>query len=87
MTKTIDTESSLIQDISELEDIQPEELKTIRWHDSELRVIMRDDELCFVLKDVCAALGLTNPSHVIETLNDYDFSSSGEVTVKEPRSD
>ena len=56
MTKTIDTESSLIQDISELEDIQPEELKTIRWHDSELRVFMRDDELCFVLKDVCAAL-------------------------------
>jgi anti-repressor protein len=39
-----------------------------------LRVVMKDGEAWFVLKDVCDILGLSNPSKVAERLDDDEKS-------------
>lgn len=47
------------------------ELKIFRYNDNEVRTIMQGDTVWWVLKDVCAVLGIERGYRVAERLEDY----------------
>ncbi len=46
------------------------ELQIFSYHDTPLRTIEKDEELWWVLKDVCGVLGISNHSNVMARLDD-----------------
>ena len=50
------------------------ELKIFMYGGSEIRTVVRDGEPWWVLKDVCAALGLTNPTIVAQRLDEDEVA-------------
>lgn len=54
------------------------ELKIFTYKNSEVRTVEKNNEPWFVLKDVCAVLGI---SHVTDTANRMDFDEVGQTEV------
>ena len=62
------------------------ELKIFTYQTNEVRTILKDGEPWWVLKDVCAALGLSNPSIVADRLDEderakFDLGRQGETNI------
>lgn len=56
------------------------------YNSNQVRVIIKDEEPWWVLKDVCDILGLSNPSVVAERLDEderakFDLGRQGETTI------
>ncbi len=52
------------------------ELQVFRYQDNEVRTVEINDEPWFVLKDVCAVLGLSTPARVAERLDSDEVSQT-----------
>lgn len=57
------------------------ELQIFNYHDAPLRTVERNGELWWVLKDVCAAFGVSNHHDVSTRLDDDE---KGEVEIADP---
>lgn len=61
-------------------------LQIFKYEDQEVRTIQKDEEVWWVLKDVCGVLGLSNPSAVADRLDDderakFDLGRQGESNI------
>lgn len=62
------------------------ELKVFHYQENEVRTVERDGEPWFVLKDVCAVLGMSNPTAVADRLDEderakLDLGRQGQAWV------
>ena len=61
-------------------------LQIFKYEDQEVRTVQKDEEVWWVLKDVCGVLGLSNPSAVADRLDDderakFDLGRQGESNI------
>ena len=62
------------------------ELQIFKYENKEIRTIQKDKETWWVLKDVCEALSLSNPTVVAERLDfderaKFDLGRQGETNI------
>lgn len=62
------------------------EIQVFNYGESEIRTVHRDGQMWWVLKDVCEALGITNPSIVATRLDEderakFDLGRQGETNI------
>ena len=50
------------------------ELKLLQYEGSEIRTLQKDNETCWVLKDVCKVLGVTSPNKVVSRLDEDEVT-------------
>ncbi|MBQ0268959.1 BRO-N domain-containing protein [Providencia huaxiensis] len=58
--------------------INSDDISVIRFEDVQVRIVKINNEPWFIAKDVCSALGITNPS---KALNALDFDEKNTVTL------
>lgn len=63
-----------------------DELQVFTYEKKEVRTIQKNGETWWVLKDVCGALGLSNPTVVADRLDDderakFDLGRQGETNI------
>ena len=46
------------------------EVSIVKFNTNAIRIVMKDDDPWFVAADVCAALGIKNPSDAIKILDE-----------------
>lgn len=56
------------------------ELQIFNYHGKEIRTVEKDSEICWVLKDVCDAFGVTSYRDVAARLDD-DEKGVGEIAT------
>lgn len=62
------------------------DLKIFNYQENEVRTIIKDGELWWVLSDICKVLGLTNPTMVSQRLDEderskFNLGRQGEATI------
>ena len=62
------------------------ELKIFKFKEAQVRTVVKDGEPWFVVKDVCEVLGLSNPTMVIDRLDDderakFNLGRQGETNM------